>query len=62
MISRRSPTSQEKYVYMGDDTRVQVDFLRVVRLHLSKGNFFENVAYIPSIERNLIYVPILDRL
>ena len=26
VISRRSPTSLEQYVYMGDDTRVQVDF------------------------------------
>ena len=49
---------------MGDGTRVQVDFLGVVRLQLSIGNFLElqNVAYIPSIRRNLILVPILDRL
>ena len=51
-------------MYMGDGTRVQVDFLRVVRLQLSIGNFLElqDVAYIPSIKRNLILVPILDRL
>ena len=35
MISIRSPTSLEQYVYMGDGTRVQVDFLGVVRLQLS---------------------------
>ena len=35
MISRRSPTSLEWYVCMGDGTRVQVDFLEVVRLQLS---------------------------
>ena len=35
VISRRRPTSFQQYVYMGDDTRVQVVFLRVVRLHLS---------------------------
>ena len=34
MISRRSPTSLEQYVYTGDGTRVQVDFLKVVRLQL----------------------------
>ena len=64
MISRRSPTSLEQYVYIGDGTRVQVYFLRVVRLQLSIGNFFElqDVAYIPSIKRNLILVPILDKL
>ena len=32
MISKRSPTSLEQYVYIGNGTRVQVDFLGVVRL------------------------------
>ena len=64
MISRRNLTSQEQYVFMGDGTRVQVAFLGVIRLHLSMENFLElqNVAFIPSIRRNLIYVHILDRL
>ena len=39
VISKRSPTSLEQYVYMEEGmeegTRVQVDFLRVVRLQLS---------------------------
>ena len=49
---------------MRDSTRVQVDFLGVVRLQLSTENFLElqNVAYIPSIRKILISVPILDRL
>ena len=34
VIRRRNPTSLEQYVYMGDDIRVQVDFLGVVRLQL----------------------------
>ena len=60
VISRRSPTSLEHYVYMGDSTRVQVDYFRVVRLQLSTGNFFElqDIAFMPSIKRNLISVPI----
>ena len=64
VISRRSPTSLEQYVCMGDGTKVQVDFLGVVRLHLSTRNFLElqDVAYIASIRKNLISVPILDRL
>ena len=35
---------------IGDGTKVEVDFLGVVRLQLSTGNFFElqNVAFIPS--------------
>ena len=35
MINNRSPTSLDQYVYMGDGTRDQVDFLGVVRLQLS---------------------------
>ena len=65
MISRRS-TSQEQYVLMGNDIRVQVVSLGIIRLHLNIEFFFffflQNVAFIPFIRRNLIYVPILDRL
>ena len=32
VISRRSPTNLKQYKYIGDNTRVQVDFLGVVRL------------------------------
>ena len=64
MISRRSSTSLEQHVYIGDGTRVQVDFLGVIRLQLSTIIFLElhDVAFIPSIGRNLISAPILDRL
>ena len=41
VISKRSPTSLEQYVYIGDDTRVQVDFLGVVRLQLSREKILE---------------------
>ena len=41
MISRRSPTSLEQYVYMEDGTKVKVDFLGVVILQLNAGNFLE---------------------
>ena len=41
VINRRSSTSLEQYVYMGDDTKVQVDFLEVVRLQLSIRNLWE---------------------
>ena len=56
VISRRSSTSLEQYMYMGDDTRVQVDFLGVVRLQFNTINFLElqDVTYIPLIRRNLI--------
>ena len=64
MISRRSPTSLERYLYMRDGTRVQVDFLGVARLQLNIEFFFfelRDMAYIPSIRKILISVPILDK-
>ena len=45
MISRRSLTSLKQYVYMGDSTRVQIDFLGVVRLQLSTNFFFGIAEY-----------------
>ena len=64
VISRKSLTSLEQYMYMGDGTRVQVDFLEVVILQLNTRNFLElqDMAYIPLIKRNLISIPILDKL
>ena len=41
VISKRSPTSLEQYVNMGDSRRVKIDFLGIVRLQLSTGNFLE---------------------
>ena len=66
MTSRKSPTSQEQYVYTGG-TKVHVfffSFFKFERLQCSKENFIDlhDVACIPSIWRNLIFVPILDRL
>ena len=43
MIRKMSPTSREQYVFMGEDTRVQVAifFFGAVRLHLRrKFSFF----------------------
>ena len=41
VISRRRPTSLDQYVYIGDGTSVQFDFLGVVRLQLNTRNFLE---------------------
>ena len=51
MISR-SPTSQEQYMLMGNDIRVQVVSLGIIRLHLNiEKNFIfsQNVAFVPFI-------------
>ena len=39
VINRRRPTSFEQYMYMENGIKVQVDFVKVVRLQLSIGNF-----------------------
>ena len=48
---------------MGDGTRVKVECFGIVKLKLSTGNFLElvDVAYVPSIRRNLISVSLLDK-
>ena len=50
-------------MYMGDGSRVQVEFLGTVRLQLNTGDFLElfDVVYIPSIRRNLISVSLLEK-
>ena len=40
MMISRSPISQEQYVFMGNDTRVQVVSLGIIRLHLNIEFFF----------------------
>ena len=53
----------EQFIYIGDSTRVNVEFLGTVRLQLAMGHFFElhDMSYIPFIRRNLVSVSILDR-
>ena len=47
---------------MGDGTRTEVVFVGTIKLKLTTDHFLElhEVAYIPSIRRNLIFVSILD--
>ena len=40
MINGKSPTNLEQYMYMGDGTRVKIDFLGVVRLQLISTRIF----------------------
>ncbi|KAJ9697292.1 hypothetical protein PVL29_009194 [Vitis rotundifolia] len=50
LINKRSPSKHEELVYMGDRSKVKKVFF-----------LLQNVAYIPSLRRNLISVSILDR-
>ena len=48
---------------MGDGSRVKIDFFGMIKLRLATESFLllHDVAYIPSLSRNLISVFILDR-
>ena len=48
---------------MGDGTRVKVECFSIMKLKLSIENFLElvDVAYVPSIRRNLISVSLLEK-
>ena len=52
-----------KNVYMGDGSKVKVEFFGMIKLRLDTESFLllQDVAYIPSLRRNLISISILDR-
>ncbi|KAM1466750.1 hypothetical protein ACFX2I_031921 [Malus domestica] len=57
-ISKRVPNKDEVLVFVGNGARVAVEFIGVVRLELFSGFLLDlvDVAYIPSMRRNLISV------
>lgn len=61
--SSRKPNERELMVNMGNGVKVRVEHVGVVRLPLSSGHVLElrDVAYVPSIRRNLISVSVLDQ-
>ncbi|KAJ9696926.1 hypothetical protein PVL29_008922 [Vitis rotundifolia] len=63
LINKRSLSKHEELVYMGDGSKVKVEFFDMIKLRLTTESFLllQNVAYIPSLRRNLISVSILDR-
>ena len=56
-------SKHEEFVYMDDGSKVKVDFFGMIKLRLATESFLllHDVAYIPSLRRNLISVSILDR-
>ena len=64
MTNRRKPSKHEECVYMGDGSKVKVEFFGMIKLKLITERFLllHNVAFIPSLRRNLISVSSLDRL
>ena len=63
MTNKRRPPKHEEFVYMGDGSKVKVEFFGMIKLRLTTKSFLllHDVAYIPSLRRNLISISILDR-
>ncbi|TXG49740.1 hypothetical protein EZV62_025615 [Acer yangbiense] len=60
--SKRKPSDKEAVVFMGNGEKVFVEFMGVVRLPLTSGKFLDlaDVAFVPSLRRNLISISKLD--
>ncbi|RVW59023.1 Retrovirus-related Pol polyprotein from transposon TNT 1-94 [Vitis vinifera] len=63
MTKKKRPSKHEEFVYMGDGSKVKVEFFGMIKLRLATKSFLllHDVAYIPSLRRNLIFVSVLDR-
>ena len=63
MTKKRRLSKHEEFVYMGNGSKVKVEFFGMIKLRLATESFLllHDVAYIPSLRKNLIYVSILDR-
>ena len=63
MTNKRRPPKHEEFVYMGDGSKVKVEFFGMIKLRLATESFLllHDVTYIPSLRRNLISISILDR-
>ena len=55
------PSKHEEFVYMGNGSKVKVEFFGMIKLRLATKIFvlLHDVAYIPSLRRNLISVSVL---
>uniref|UniRef100_A0A2N9I4J9 Integrase catalytic domain-containing protein n=1 Tax=Fagus sylvatica TaxID=28930 RepID=A0A2N9I4J9_FAGSY len=61
--SKRRPSEDEKYLYVGNGVQVEIELIGVVSLKLESGYelVLENILYVPSMRRNLISISALDQ-
>ena len=59
----RKPISQEKYVYIGNDTSARVDEIEMFRLLLNIRHFVDLIDnfVLPSLRRNLVSISNMDK-
>ena len=62
-MSCRKPNGGERYIFVGDGKKVEVEAIRTFRLLLKSGTYLDlNETYvIPSFRRNLVSISILDK-
>ena len=63
-LSTRKPKESERFVYMGNRLKAEVVAVGTYRLILETGHQMdlEDTFYVPSISRNLVSLPKLDRV
>ena len=61
-LSCRKLSDDERYIYVGDGNPVEVEAIGTFRLLLRTGFYLDLIEthVVPSLRRNLVYVPILD--
>ena len=62
-LSCRNPNDGERYIFVGDGKKVEVEAIRTFRLFLKSGTYLDlNETYVvPSFRRNLVSISILDK-
>lgn len=60
-LGRRAPRKNEQHICVGNDQRVVVKSIGLVRLDLRSSVFYDldNVYFVPSMRRSLVYVSLL---
>ena len=62
-LSCRKPNDGERYIFVGDGKKVEVEAIGAFRLFLKSGTYLDlNETYVvPSFQRNLVSISILDK-
>ena len=60
-LSCRKPNDGERYIFVGDGKKVEVEAIGTFRLLLKYGTYLNETYVVPSFRRNLVSISILDK-
>ena len=62
-LSCRKPNDGERYIFVGDDKKVEVEAIMIFRLLLKSSNYLDlnETFVVPSFRRNLVSISVLDK-